>query len=94
MERKKGKIITWHEQKGWGVIQGTVSILDRWFMHIANIRGTVLPAIGLEVTFEPGPAREQGDLPRALKILVLDPLPDLPKTKISSGATTGEGGGL
>jgi hypothetical protein len=71
MERKQGKIITWHEQKGWGVIQGTSSILDRWFMHIRNIRGTVPPVVGLEVTFEPGPARQQGDLPPALKVLVI-----------------------
>jgi hypothetical protein len=70
--RKQGVIRSWHEERGFGVIVGTASSLDRYFLHISNVRGTVPPAIGLRVEFDPGPPLRQGDLPPALNIVVLE----------------------
>ena len=70
--RKQGVIRSWHEERGFGIVVGSESSLDRYFLHISNVRGTVPPAIGLQVEFDPGPPRKQNDLPPALNVVVIE----------------------
>ena len=79
-ERKQGIVRTWNEKRGFGIVRvGPESSLEKYFLHISNIRsGTGSPEPGLEIFFEVSSAapKRDGDLPQAVKADII--VPDAP----------------
>jgi cold shock CspA family protein len=69
LEKKTGILRSWHDERGFGVIQvGPPLSQDRYFLHVSQIRtGTATPTVGMVVTFSvsPKPVKE-GNLPAAI----------------------------
>jgi cold shock CspA family protein len=80
--RKTGILRSWHPQRAFGIIRvGPESSLERYFLHFRAIRsGTATPSVGMAVEFEPGPIRNEGDLPPALRADIIMPVEETPAT--------------
>ena len=71
-----GKLRSWHEDRGFGVVQGSVSHLQRYFLHVTQIlEGPVSPKVGDGVYFEIIPSRKPGGLPQAISARVVSAAP-------------------
>ena len=67
-----GTLRSWHEDRGFGVVQGSVSHLQRYFLHITQIlEGPVPPKAGDMVYFDVTPSRKPGGLPQAINARVV-----------------------
>jgi cold shock CspA family protein len=88
-ERKKGVLRSWKVDRGFGIVRvGPESSLERYFLHISNIRsGTATPAVGSHVAFEVGDtqAKREGDLPQAIKADII--LPEVLATPAVDGGS-------
>jgi hypothetical protein len=77
-ERKKGVLILWKKDRGFGIIQvGGPASLEKYFLHTKFIRsGTACPEIGQTVYFEisPEPPRKENELSAAIRVdIVVEP---------------------
>jgi cold shock CspA family protein len=67
-----GTLRSWHEDRGFGVVQGSVSHLQRYFLHVTQIlEGPVSPKVGDAVYFDVAPSRKPGGLPQAINAKVV-----------------------
>lgn len=75
MEKRIGIIRRYHTEAGWGIVHSydgpTARIADKFFVHVAN-RATkdIELRPGMKISFTPGSARFDGELPPALDIAV------------------------
>ena len=71
MSRMTGTIRKWVVPGNWGICNSYSNggnVLEKYFVHIKNAQPGIKLDAGIRITFEPGPVRQQGDLPTALNI--------------------------
>ena len=68
--QKFGTVRSWHEDRGFGIVQG-IARLERYFLHATQIiEGPESPSVGDCVRFEVSPSRKPGALPQAINAVV------------------------
>jgi cold shock CspA family protein len=85
---KTAKLKSWNEDRGFGILEvpGSTFPLERYFLHISEIKeGPCPPPRNCVVRFEAGPPHKPGQLPCALRALIVA-LPEKPTEKVSEPA--------
>jgi cold shock CspA family protein len=76
METHLGIVRSWHEDRGFGVVQNPASHLQRYFLHVTQIlEGPISPKVGDRVRFEVAPSRKPDGLPQAINARVASASP-------------------
>lgn len=86
-ERRRGKIVKWIPERGWGLINSYAAgnpAPEKFFVHHSNIAvDSSQVCIGLRVSFTPGSARSKQEFRTAQEVQVL---PDQLNVPVSGGA--------
>jgi hypothetical protein len=65
---KFGKLLSWHTNRGFGILQGPTSHAERYFLHISKIDEPLdfVPEVGINFQFDVVPSSKEGELARAI----------------------------
>jgi hypothetical protein len=65
---KFGKLLSWHTNRGFGILQGPTSHAERYFLHISEIDEPLdfVPRVGINFRFDVAPSNKDAELPRAI----------------------------
>ena len=107
---RRGKIVKWVGEQGWGIINSYVhgqNAPQKFFFHVSWVKSEhVFVYPGCRVTFHAGPPRTERELPTALDIILMDAKsnPELsrqlegaggpPIARVPQPSTKGDGGAL
>jgi hypothetical protein len=63
-----GTLLSWYTNRGFGVLQGPTSLIERYFLHVSQIAQSpdFQPKVGMQFSFNVAPPRKEGELPRAV----------------------------
>ena len=73
MDTRTGRIVKWVADKGWGIINSYAvhSAPEKFFVHFSNCASRESIAVGVKVSFTPGPPRSANELPVALQVEIV-----------------------